>query len=77
MANPSLIPALITLVDRSANDPAQVNTNFTRVRTAMNDAFSEATGHNHDGSNSALISVGLGSLNPSETMIALMMKTFW
>ncbi len=76
MASDSDMPVLITLVDRSANAPSQVNTNFTRVRTAFNDAFDTTNGHCHDGSDSRGIGTDLGNFTIAQMMLANMMGVF-
>ena len=43
------------LVDDTLNDPAEVNTRFDTLETSVEDAFAVATGHDHDGVNSAFI----------------------
>lgn len=70
------IPALITLQDRSANAPSQVNTNFTRIRTAVNESLDTTSGHTHDGVNSRVIGSGMGDFTVQQWMIAVMMGAF-
>lgn len=48
-----------TLANQTANDPAEVDDNFTQVITDFNAALETSTGHYHDGTDSRLMYGGV------------------
>jgi hypothetical protein len=64
---------VVVLADQIANNPTEVDDNFSLIVTAFNASIETASGHNHDGTNSRSVTAGIGSLSIYETEIARIM----
>lgn len=62
-----------TLVDDTANAVADVNTTITEIATKFDAMLETSTGHSHDGTNSASVTSGVGSLTTAQFSHALIL----
>jgi hypothetical protein len=64
---------IVTVVNGTANAAADVNTSVSEIVTKFNAALETSTGHNHDGTNSRTISMGVAGLTSLEWTVAQIM----
>ena len=64
---------IITIEDDTENAAADVNTSNTEIVTKYNLSMDNATGHDHDGSNSKSVSAGIGGLTMLEVLVGQIM----
>jgi hypothetical protein len=70
MASTTTFSVTNTLESGTINDPSEVNTNFSDLVSALNDAFDTSSGHTHDGTDSAIASSLLNNFTEDDVILA-------
>ncbi len=62
-----------TLADDTENAVADVNTTITEISTKFDAMLETATGHNHDGTNSKSVTLGINDMTLEEYVLVQLM----